>query len=226
MTTARVPLAFLFDVDNTLLDNDRVRRDLATAIESLVGAQRAARFWDTYQEVRIAYDYVDLPHTLERFSREFPEERAFPTMSDAVLSYPYRWAAFPGAHDVLRLAARAGTVAILSDGDPVYQPAKIARAGFPDLIDGPVLVFDHKEERLAEVQRRIPAERYVLIDDKPRILAAVKGAMGDRVATVHVCQGKYAHDGEHDEFPDADRTVDKIADMLELDLDSYQASPR
>jgi FMN phosphatase YigB (HAD superfamily) len=216
-----VPLAFLFDVDNTLLDNDRVRRELMTTIEILVGPRREQRFWELYEDVRHDCDFVDFPRTLGRFSGEFPEEPGFPAVADAVLSFPYRSAAFPGAHDVLRRAAGVGSVAILSDGDPVYQPAKIARAGFSDVIDGPVLVFDHKGQRLKEIRRRVPAERYVLIDDKPRILAAVRERLGNRVATLHVCQGKYAHAREHDEFPPADRTVDAIADILDLDLSTY-----
>jgi FMN phosphatase YigB (HAD superfamily) len=221
-----VPLAFLFDVDNTLLDNDRVRRDLVTTVESLVGPRRGQRFWELYEDVRRECDFVDFPRTLGRFAGEFAEEPGFPGVADAVLSYPYRSAAFPGAHDVLRHAASVGSVAILSDGDPVYQPAKIARAGFPDVIDGPVLVFDHKEDQFEEVRRRVPAERYVLIDDKPRILAAVRERLGDRVATLHVCQGKYAHAKEHDEFPPADRTVDALADILDLDLSTYlETSP-
>jgi len=139
-----------------------------------------------------------------------------------VLAYPYRAATFPGAHDALRHAMKSGPVAILSDGDPVYQPAKIARAGIPDVIDGPVLVFAHKEDHLEEVLRRVPAERYVLVDDKPRILATVKERLGDRITTLHVCQGRYAHAAEHDDFPDADHTIDAIADILDIDLSTLQ----
>lgn len=212
-------VSFLFDVDNTLLDNDRVKGDLVATIERLVGPERARRFWELYEDVRRDHDYVDLPGTLERFSREFPEELGFPAVADAVLSYPYRSAVFPGAHDALRHAARVGHVAILSDGDPVYQPAKVARAGLTDVIDGPVLVFAHKEDHLEDVIRRFPAERYILIDDKPRILAAVRDRLGDRVSTIHVCQGKYAHAGEHAIYPDADRTIDAIADLVDLDLE-------
>ncbi len=212
------PLAFLFDVDNTLLDNDRVKGDLVTATEKLVGPERGRRFWELYEDVRREHDHVDLPHTLGRFSREFPEELSFASLADAVLSYPYRSAVYPRGHDALRHAGRTGPVAILSDGDPVYQPAKIARAGFTDVMAGPVLVFDHKEDHLEEVLQRVPAQRYVLIDDKPRILAAVRDRLGDRVTTLHVCQGKYAHAEEHAKYPDADRTIDAIADILDLDL--------
>lgn len=214
----QVPLAFLFDVDNTLLDNDRVRSDLEEAIGRAVGAEHGQRFWAFYEEIRRERDYVDFPHTLARFSGEFPEHPGFPAMADAVLSYPYASAAFPGAHDVLRRVGTIGPAAILSDGDPVYQPAKIARAGFADAVAGRVFVFARKEEHLDTVQRRLPARRYVLVDDKPRVLAAVKERLGIRVRTVHVCQGRYAHASEHDTFPPADQSVDAIADLLDLDL--------
>lgn len=223
MTSARPAVAFLFDVDNTLLDNDRVRVDLATAIDRAVGSERGSRFWGIYEAVRRARDYVDLPHTLERFTRTFPEEPGFPALADAVLSYPYRSAAFPGAHAVLRHADTIGRAAILSDGDPVYQPAKIARAGFADLVAGRVFVFAHKEDHLDEVERRLPAERYVLVDDKPRILAAAKDRLGDRLITLHVCQGKYAHAAEHHTITAADRSVDAIADFLTLDPTTFLA---
>lgn len=222
MSAALPRLAFLFDVDNTLLDNDRVRLELGSAIDGLVGAQRGRRFWELYEAVRRDCDYVDFPRTLERFAREFPEEPGFPSLADAVLAFPYRTAAFPGALDVLRHVSRIGPVAILSDGDPVYQPAKIARAGITDAIDGPVLVYAHKEDHLDDVQRRVPAEHYLLIDDKPRILATIADRWGDRVTTLHVCQGKYAHADEHAMYPPADRMVGAIVDILDLDLSSIQ----
>lgn len=215
---ARCPIVFLFDVDNTLLDNDRVRRDLVEAIDRAVGAERGARFWELYEEIRRECDYVDFPHTLERFTRTFRDEPGFAVLADAVLSYPYRSAAFPGAHEALRHAGTFGQAAILSDGDPVYQPAKIARAGFADEVAGRVFVFAHKELHLDEIEQRLPARRYVLVDDKPRILAAVKERLGDRLTTLHVCQGKYAHAAEHDSFPPADRSIDAIADLRSLDL--------
>lgn len=218
MSAIPARVAFLFDVDNTLLDNDRVRRDLVAAIEGAVGTRRGARFWELYEDVRRECDYVDFPHTLERFAREFPLEPGYPGMADTVLAYPYRSAAFSDAHDVLRVAGTVGPVAILSDGDPVFQPAKIARAGFADIVEGRVFVFAHKEDHLDDVQRLLPAERYVLVDDKPRILAAAKERLGDRLVTLHVCQGRYAHAAEHDAFPAPDRTVKAIADICGLDL--------
>lgn len=226
MSAAPAPVAFLFDVDNTLLDNDRVRRDLAEAIDRAVGAERGAQLWGLYEEIRRECDYVDFPHTLERFARMFPGEPGFPALADAVLSYPYRSAAFPCAHEALRHVQTVGPAAILSDGDPVFQPAKIARAGFATEVSGRVFVFAHKEHHLDEVERRLPAERYVLVDDKPRILAAAKERLGARLITLHVCQGKYAHAAEHDTFPPADRSVDAIADILDLDLTTFLENAR
>lgn len=221
MTDSRAPIAFLFDVDNTLLDNDRVREDLAEAIDRLVGTERGRRFWDLYEEVRRERDYVDFPHTLGRFSRAFPDETGFPLLAEAVLSYPYRSAAFPAAHDVVRHVGTMGPAAILSDGDPVFQPAKIARAGFAEAVAGRVFVFAHKERHLEDVERRLPADRYVLVDDKPRILAAAKEQLGNRLVTLHVCQGRYAHAAEHEAFAPADRSIDRIADLLDLDLSTF-----
>ncbi len=226
MSAALDSVAFLFDVDNTLLDNDRVRRDLAAATDLTVGTERGARFWELYEEIRRECDYVDFPHTLERFTRTFPDEPGFPALADAVLAYPYRSAAFPGAREVLRRAGTIGRAAILSDGDPVYQPAKIARAGFAEEVGGRVFVFAHKEDQLDEVERRLPAERYVLVDDKPRILAAAKERLGDRLVTLHVCQGKYAHAAEHDTYPPADRSVDAIAEIVDLDFTTILENAR
>ncbi len=187
-------VAVLLDVDNTLIDNDRVKGDLEARIEQLVGPERAAQFWSAYEEVRRQRDYVDFPHTLGRFSSAFPDERKFPQLAALVLCYPYDACLYPGALKAIAHLRTIGTVGILSDGDPVFQPAKIARAGLADAVDE-VLVFSHKEEHLDEVGRRIPADLYVLIDDKPRILSAVKERMGDRLLTLHVCQGKYARRG-------------------------------
>lgn len=226
MSAAGASVAFLFDVDNTLLDNDLVRRDLSEAIDQAVGVERGARFWEFYEEIRRERDYVDFPHTLARFTRTFADEPGFPALADAVLSYPYRSAAFPRSHEALRRAATIGRAAILSDGDPVYQPAKIARAGFADEVTGPVFVFAHKEDHLDDVQRRLPARRYVLVDDKPRILAAAKQQLGDRIVTLHVCQGRYAHAAEHDAFPPADRSVDAIGDFLDLDPSTFMENVR
>lgn len=206
-------LVFLFDVDNTLLDNDRVKEDLAEQIEALVGPDGAARFWDLYEEVRHERDVVDLPLTLERFSVDFLNAPGYPHLSALILAYPFQRVLFPGAIDTLRHLGTLGTPAILSDGDPVYQPAKIARSGLADAVGNRVLIYPHKEQVLDDVLARVPGDHYVLVDDKPRILATAKAALGDRVTTVLVCQGKYAHEGGTPESPPPDLVVDHVGDL-------------
>ncbi|GAC1314222.1 MAG: hypothetical protein NVSMB2_03320 [Chloroflexota bacterium] len=209
-------LAFLFDVDNTLIDNDGVKADLQVQIERLVGPDRGARFWALYEEVRCEQDYVDFPRTLERFHAAFPDERQFGHIASLLLCYPYERSMYAGAREAIAHAKRLGSVAILSDGDPVFQPAKIARAGLANAVDNNVLVYVHKEEHLDEVLRRFPAERYVIVDDKPRVLAAVKSVLGERLVTLHVRQGKYAQVAEHELSPAPDMTIEAIADVQHL----------
>ena len=218
-------VAFLFDVDNTLLDNDRVKKDLINASERLLGAQHSGRFWELYEDVRDDYEYVDFPHTLERFTRELPEVPGFPDFADIVLTYPYHTALFEGALDALKLAATVGSVAILSDGDPVFQPAKIARARITAAATGPTLVFAHKEEHVEEIMRRVPSRRYVVIDDKPRIHVAMKERLGDTVTTVQILQGDYASNAIKDGHAPADLVLESISDFLVLDLAPMRRAP-
>lgn len=206
---------FLVDVDNTLIDNDAVKADLAVRVEELLGQSEAARFWSAYEEVRRERDVVDFPRTLERLSPALPDARAFARLAALVLCYPYEESVYPGAREALRHLRAFGPVAIVSDGDPVFQPAKIARAGLTELVDR-IFITVHKERELARVMEALPATRYVLIDDKPGILAAVKAALGDGVFTLHVCQGRYAHADEHRAQPQPDRTVDSIAALARL----------
>ncbi len=207
---------FLIDVDNTLLDNDQVRLDLQAQVTQLVGVERAARFWSIYEEVRGECDYVDYPRTLARFHEAFPEDRAYAELAGRVLCYGYERHLFPGVRETLAHLGKLGTVVILSDGDPVYQPAKIARAGLAGMVGGNVLVYAHKEEHLEEIVKRFPAGRYVLVDDKPRLLSAAKEVLGDRLVTLHVCQGKYAHAEEHRIFPAADLNYESIGGLVSL----------
>jgi FMN phosphatase YigB (HAD superfamily) len=206
-------LVFLLDVDNTLIDNDRAKEDLQAQIERLVGPEHNARFWELYEEVRDEQDYVDFPLTLQRFRAAAPDERRFGRVANLLLCFPYEQWLFPGALEAIAHIRTFGRAAILSDGDPVFQPAKIARAGLADAVEDNVFVYVHKEQHLDEVMRALPADRYVLVDDKPRVLAASKALLGERLITLHVCQGKYAHAGEHDNFPDADFTIDAIAEL-------------
>jgi hypothetical protein len=205
-----------------LLDNDRVKAELAAGIKSAVGEELGGRFWEIYEDVRGMRDFVDYLHTLQRFREVFPNDPGFPAVADLVLSYPYQTVLYPGALEVIARVQSMGPAAIVTDGDPVYQPAKIARAGLADAVQRRVFLFTHKEAHLAEVQQSVPADRYVIFDDKPDVLARVE-RMDDRVFTVHVRQGHYAHAAADDQHHAADRFVDRIGDLLDLDLATFLA---
>jgi FMN phosphatase YigB (HAD superfamily) len=209
-----VAIVFLIDVDNTLLDNDRAKADVARAIAELVGPERAARFWSLYEEVRRDCGVVDYPETLRRFRRTFTDERRLADVDRAVLDVAFERYLYPRALDVIAHLWRLGEPAILSDGDRVYQPMKIERAGILLAVRGNVLVYEHKEDHLAEVQRRFPADRYVHIEDKAALLAHTKASLGDRVTTIHVRQGHYATEAAAGVAPDV--IVERIADVLTI----------
>ena len=207
---------FLIDVDNTLLDNDQAKADVALAIRALVGLDRAARFWSLYEKVRDEHGVVDYPETLRRFRRTFPEVSRVTDLDRAVFDVPFERYLYPRALDVIAHLWQLGEPAILSDGDRVYQPMKIERAGLLSAVRGNVLVYEHKEDHLAEVQRRFPATRYVHIDDKAALLARTRASLGDRVTTVHVRQGHYATEETAGAPPDI--VVERIADVLTIPL--------
>src|SRR5213593_3765183 len=208
-------LVFLLDVDNTLIDNDRVKKDIERAIASLVAVDRAARFWSLYEEVRDEEGVVNFPETLRRFRRAFPNEPRAEDVDRAVLMVPFERYLYPRALDVIARLCSLGEVAILSDGDRVYQPAKIARAGLLLATRGNVLVYEHKEDHLAEVQRRFPALHYAHVDDKVGLLARTNVGLGSRATTLHVRQGHYASEPAAGPAPDV--AVERIADLLALE---------
>ena len=220
--TAR--LVYLLDVDNTLLDNDRFKSDLEREIARLVPRERAGHFWELYEEVRGASGgVVDFPETLRQFRRRFPDEPHGEDVDRAVLGVPFRRYLFPGALDLIARLWAAAEPAILSDGDRVYQPMKIERAGLLLAVRGNVLVYEHKEDHLAEVLRRFPADAYVHVDDKAALLARTKLALGTRVTTVHVRQGHYA--SEPPDGPPPDVVVDRIANVASLRSGSSSRTP-
>jgi FMN phosphatase YigB (HAD superfamily) len=215
-------IAFLLDVDNTLIDNDKVKADLEERILRFAGPQKAPLFWQEYELVREELDYVDLPVTLQRFRQAAPAVERFAELAAAVLFYPFEECLYDSALDVLRHLGAIGTTAIVSDGDPVFQPAKIARAGLAAAVDDRVLIYVHKEKRLADVRLQVPADLYVLVDDKPGILEAAKADMTSDIVTVHVHQGKYARES-HENDPIADIELGSIADVLRLTRDDFEA---
>jgi len=214
MTPASV--VFLVDVDNTLLDNDRIQDDLKGHLEREFGAASRDRYWAILEARFVELGYRDYLGALQRYRVEHPRDVHLITMSSYLVDYPFASRLFPGALDVLKRLRGWGPTVILSDGDVVFQPRKVQRSGIWTAVDGHVLIYIHKEEALDDVERRYPADHYVLVDDKPRILAAVKDAWKDRVTTVFPRQGQYAR--EASTFRPADLTVERIGDLLTHDL--------
>jgi len=210
---------YLFDVDNTLLDNDAVAADLRDHLMEAFGAERQQRYWDEFERLRAELGYADYLGALQRFRLAYPHDTHLLTMSDWLIEYPFRDRLYPRALDVVAHARTRGEAAIVTDGDVVFQPRKIRRAGLWDAFGGRVLLYVHKEAELDEVERRYPAERYVFVDDKVRILAAVKEAWGKRVTTVFPRQGHYARNTEFvARYPTPDVTVEAVGDLLDLEL--------
>src|SRR5580658_176939 len=213
------PVVFLIDVDNTLLDNDRVQQDLKDHLQRTYGRVARERYWRILEDLFAELGYRDYLGALQRYRVEHPREVELLSMSSFLIDYHFADRLFLGALKVLEQLSRLGTTVILSDGDVVFQPHKVERAGLADAVDGRVLIYIHKQEALDDVERRYSAEHYVLVDDKLRILAAVKQFWGERVTTVFVSQGVYAHDPKIvSAFPKADLTIERIADLVDYDL--------
>ena len=212
---------FLLDVDNTLLDNDRVTDDLRRHLLERFGEEREERYWELFEQIRAELGYADYLGALQRFRLAYPHDVHLLEVSSYLVDYPFANRLYPASLDVLDRLKGLGRTVILTDGDVVFQPRKIERSGLLAAVDGHVLVYVHKEQELHDVERRYPAERYVLVDDKLRILSAVKHVWGERVTTVFPRQGHYATDPAIlAAYPPADVSVERIGDLLELDLES------
>jgi FMN phosphatase YigB (HAD superfamily) len=208
-------VVFLLDVDNTLLDNDAVIDDLKRHLIDAFGEDCERRYWDIFEENRRDLGYADYLGALQRFRVEHPRDPHLLALSLYLLHYPFASRLYPGALDVVRHLSGRGRVVILSDGDVVFQPRKIERSGLWAAVSGDVLIYIHKEQMLDDVERRYPADRYVMVDDKVRILAAMKDAWRDRLTTVFVRQGHYAHDPSAlAAYAPADMTVDAIGELV------------
>jgi FMN phosphatase YigB (HAD superfamily) len=212
-------VVFLFDVDNTLLDNDRVAVDLRDHLEREVGHDRQERYWIAFEGLRAQVGYADYLGALQLYRANFPHDPHLLTVSHFLLEYPFAERLYPNAFDAVRHAREFGKPVILSDGDVVFQPHKVWRSGLYDAFDGAVLIYVHKELELEDVARRYPADHYVLVDDKVRILTAVKKIWGRRVTTVFARQGHYALDEKVvRNFPAPDFTIQGIRELVELDF--------
>jgi len=210
---------FLFDVDNTLLDNDAVITDLRRHLVEAFGPDCDRRYWEIFEQLRAELGYADYLGALQRYRVERPHETHVLQISLFLLHYPFADRVYHGALDVMRRLRTHGRVVILSDGDVVFQPRKIERSGLWAAAEGEVLVYIHKEQMLDDVERRYPARRYVMVDDKLRILTAMKGIWRDRLTTVFVRQGHYANDPSFTAgYPPADITIDRIAEVKSRDF--------
>jgi FMN phosphatase YigB (HAD superfamily) len=204
----------LLDVDNTLLDNDAVIEDLRRHLSGTVGVECEQRYWSIFEQLRSELGYADYLGALQRFRIERPRDPHLISVSLYLLHYPFADRLYPKALDVIAGLRRRGRPVILSDGDVVFQPRKVERSGLWAAVDGEVLIYIHKEEMLDDVERRYPAARYVMVDDKIKILTAMKAVWADRLTTVFVKQGHYAHDAQLvASYPAADVAIDRIADL-------------
>jgi FMN phosphatase YigB (HAD superfamily) len=223
-------VVFLLDVDNTLLDNDAIIADLRAHLARAFGSASAEHFWAIFEQLRSELGYVDYLGALQRYRTVVEgDDEAAPrllAMSSFLIDYPFADRLYPRALDVVAHLGRRGRTVILSDGDVVFQPRKVHRSGLWRAVDGRVLIYVHKERMLDAVRRRYPADRYVMVDDKLRILAAMKAVLGPRLVTVFPRQGHYALDPANSaRYPAADIAVERIGDLLELDLAPWLAAP-
>ena len=210
---------FLLDVDNTLLDNDAVADDLRRHLTEEFGSERQQRYWDEFELLRAELGYADYLGALQRFRAAYPHDTHLLGMSEWLIEYPFATRLYDGALELVERLHERGRPVLLSDGDVVFQPHKIRRSGLWAAFRGEVLVYIHKEQELEDVARRYPARHYVLVDDKVRLLTAIKDIWAARVTTVFVRQGHYARDAELvADHPQPDVTVERIRDLLDLPL--------
>src|SRR5215467_3108514 len=218
MTTSH-KVVFLLDVANTLLDNDRAQGDLRKYLEREVGRESCKRYWEIFEQLRAELGYADYLGTLQRYRLDHKDDARLLLASSFLIDYPFANRLYPGSLDVIEHLRQWGPAVILSDGDVVFQPHKVQRSGLWEAVDGQVLIYVHKEQMLDDVERRYPAEHYVMVDDKLRILAAMKKVWRDRVTTVFVRQGHYAHDQSLlREYGPADVEIDNIQAGIDLNL--------
>jgi FMN phosphatase YigB (HAD superfamily) len=215
-------IVFLFDVDNTLIDNDRVQAHLKEHLAQAYGAVARDRYWEILEGLRNELGYVDYLGALERFRVEAMHRPEVLRMSSWLVDYPFADRLYPDALSAVKHVQQWGTPVILSDGDAVFQPRKVERSGLWSAFDNRVLIYIHKEQELEDVERLYPADHYVLIDDKLRILAAVKRIWSERVTTVFPKQGHYALDPNVlADYPPADIELANIGDLLSCDLPAF-----
>jgi FMN phosphatase YigB (HAD superfamily) len=214
---AKHKIVFLFDVDNTLIDNDRILQNLRDHLAGRFGSECRDHYWEILEELRSELGYVDYLGSLQRFRLAHPRDEGILELSKYLIEYPFANRLYPGSIDAVEHVRKWGPAVILSDGDAVFQPWKVYRSGLAEAVHKNILIYIHKEDMLDEVERHFPSEHYVMIDDKLRILDAIKKQWGDRVTTVFVDQGHYAKDPEIlARYPHGDIRVDRIGNLINL----------
>jgi FMN phosphatase YigB (HAD superfamily) len=215
-------LVFLFDVDNTLLNNDHVTADLKRHLEQQVGPERQQRYWDIFEQLRTELGYADYLGALQRYRIEYPRDPGLLTVSHFFINYPFATRLYPDSLDAIEHVKQWGKAVVLSDGDVVFQPLKVERSGIYEAVNGNVLIYIHKEKELEDVERRFPASHYVLIDDKIRILSDVKKIWVDKVTTVFPRQGHYALDPKIiAAYPPADISIARIGELMNFKMEDF-----
>ena len=218
-------IVFLFDVDNTLIDNDRVAADLKRHLKETVGEGCEQRYWDIFEKLRTELGYADYLGALQRYRVEQPREPKLLEVSYFMINYPFANRLYPESLDAVEHAKQLGRAAILSDGDVVFQPRKVDRSGLYDMFEGHILIYVHKEAELADVEAKYPAEHYVMVDDKVRLLAAIKEYWGKRVTTVFPRQGHYALDEKLvAQYPKPDITLERIGELQNYSLEQLMTA--
>ena len=211
---------FFFDVDNTLLNNDRIAEDLKRYLTTEVGAASSERYWEIFEQLRTELGYADYLGALQRYRIERPRDPKLLAVSHFMINYPFANRLFPESLDAVQYAQRLGLAVILSDGDVVFQPRKVDRSGLYEFFEGHVLIYIHKELELDDVEAKYPAAHYVMVDDKVRILAAIKKHWGARVTTVFPRQGHYALDAAQvAQYPKPDITIERIGELQKYSLE-------
>ena len=212
-------VVFLFDVDNTLLDNDRVVEDLRVYLRKEVGPKKCARYWNIFEKLRTECGFADYLGALQKYRSDFPHDMHLLAVSKYLIDYPFANRLFPSSIDAIQYAQGLGQVALLTDGDVVFQPHKVDRSGLYDTVKGQVLIYVHKEKELTDVVAHYPASHYVVVDDKLHILTAIKKVWGTRVTTVFARQGHYAKDPKIlSSCPPADVDIQRIGELPNYDL--------
>jgi FMN phosphatase YigB (HAD superfamily) len=225
--TGEADLVFLFDCDNTLLDNDRVHDDLDAQLRSTLGGEAATSYWSMFEQLRAELGYADYLGAVQKLRLTLQQDPRVLELSGFLLDYPFADRLYPDALEAVKHCATWGPTVILSDGDAVFQPRKLERSGIRAAVQGRVLIYVHKERMLEEMMRRYPARRYVMVDDKLRLLAAMKSAMNDELFTVFPRQGHYAHDAAAiRDLPPADLGIEHIGELVSHDFARLTAAPR